>query len=128
MIQTLDRELSSRNNNAHRHSFIRSCSKRDKLRMNGVNSDGIPQNLTHLPMPDVSTIFYQTRSIVRTGINSTSNGSSRFSFQKTHMNHNENRPLTCGSYIPSLLSPSEDPHMHRQHIRFNTKITHTTQT
>ena len=58
--------------------LLESVLKKLKLRMSGVNSDVISQNLTHLPIPRFKTIFYQTRSIMPTGINSTSRSSSRF--------------------------------------------------
>ena len=49
MSQKLDSEPSSQNNNAPRHSFIRICSKKDfSFRMNGMNSDGVPKNITQL--------------------------------------------------------------------------------
>ena len=92
--------------------------------MKGVNSDDVPLKLSHLPVLHFSPIFNQTRLIIPTRINSTSNFNSRFSFQNTQINHIENRSLAYGSYILSLFSESEDPLMHRKHIRLNTKITH----
>ena len=92
--------------------------------MNVENSDDSPPKLTHFPILDFSPIFNQIRSIIPTRINSTSNFNTRFSFQNTHIKHIENRSLVYGSYILSLFSESEDPLMHRKHIRLNTKITH----
>ena len=40
----------------------------------------------------------------------------------------EIRSLTYGSSILFFSSPSEDPLVHREHIRFNTKVTHMIET
>ena len=57
--------------------------------MNEVNSDGISQNLTHLPMPHFNTLLCRTRSIIPTRLNSTSSFTSRFFFRSAHMIHIE---------------------------------------
>ena len=96
--------------------------------MNGLTSDGIPQNLTHLPMSNFKIIFYHSRSRILFGINSTSNFGSRFSFQNAHMIPIENTSLRQESHKLNWSLPSDDSRVHRKHIRFDTKITHTTQT
>ena len=96
--------------------------------MNELTSDGIPQNLIHLPMPRFKTIIYHSRSRIPTGINSTSNVGSRFSFQNAHMIPIENTSLRQESDMLSWSLPSDDSRMHQKHIRFNTRMTHTTYT
>jgi hypothetical protein len=75
--------------------------------MNRVNSDDVPPKLSYIPMSHFSATFSQTRSRIPIRINSTSNITSRFSFQGAQMNHNERRSL-----------------VHRKLIVFNKKIAH----
>ena len=69
-----------------------------------------------------NTPLYQIGSRIPTRINSTSGSTCRLLFQSARMIHLEHRSLRQESHILSLFSRSENPLMHRKHIRFNTKI------
>ena len=51
-----------------------------------------------------------------------------FWFPSTHMNHSRDRPLRSRVYTSTSSSLLRGPFMHREYIRVNTEITHTTWT